>query len=242
MKLITTIYSSYELEVIMTAQPRASRDIEGNRIENTSMLKRHTSKVGNVSLIFNPSVFLTIRPKRWTGDITPDATILAHQIYRFNNLLIQVWNNALGKDVFREDNGLFLDQKATAAAARRMSLYRYALTMFPDIIGGPDNTQQKAVAFQVDKTKLGSMSLVEVAGLTDAIDHLDLTTYSLAAGLLEEIQDLHTADQIIIDKLTRIENLLSAGSSSIQPKPQRNSSAAGIFDWKPASSEYSLGS
>lgn len=242
MKLITSIYSSYELDFTINIQPRQQKDTDGKRVDSDSMFKPYTSKVGNVSLIFSPSLYLSIRPRKWNGTNRPEATVAANQFYRFTSMITQVYNNTLGKGVFREDDGLFLDQKAAAQAARRMSLFRYALTVFPDIMAGPDGAQQKAIGFQLDKIKLGSMGLNEATGLVDVLDHMDLTTYTLVAGLLEDVDDLHTANSIIIDKLTRIEALLSSGSTNVSEKPKRESSASDMFNWQPASNPYGLGS
>lgn len=242
MKLITTIYSGRDLELNVTIQPRSQRDTEGRRVEVENMLQTRQSKVGNTYLIFAPTLYLSLRNRDWNGGARQEATILAHQVYRFNALLTQVYNNAMGKGVYREDNGLFLDQKATAAAARRMSLYHSSLTLFPDIMAGPDNTQLKAIGFQVDKQKIGAMSLLDTMAMIDVLDHLDLTTYTLAAGLLEEMGNLQTLGEVILNRLDGIEGLLrQLGQPPTQSEaPQRNSTKDSVFSWESRDANYGM--
>ena len=244
MKFITTLYQTKDLEFRLTLSPRARRDSDGKPVANDddAMLVHYVSKVGSESLIFNPSVYITVR-SRYSKDRNEEAVIPMNQFYRFVTMLTQVYNSLQSKGVYREDGGLFLDQKGARAAARRMSLFRASLTLFPDIISGPDNTQIKGVGFQVDKTKIGSISHMDTISLIDILDHMDLATYTIVVGLLEEMEGLNTGQQIIIDKLNHIEELLErfspddvqkhgTSNHSYQPyQTPRESSSAGLFNW-----------
>lgn len=232
MKFITTLYHSREVEFRLTIQPKNRKDANGNWSENETMLQHYVSKSRSESLIFNPSVYISITSM---SNVRVSATVPMHLAYRFTSLLTQVYNNSMSKDVYREDNGLFLDQKGAIAAARRMSLYRYSLTVFPEIMPGADNSQVKGIAFQVDKERIGAIPLNEISTLIDILDHMDMATYTLVVGLLEEIQGLQLTNDIILQKLTTIEGILSgAQPTQTRNNPQpRQSSAAGIFDWTP---------
>lgn len=251
MKLISTIFTGYELDIRLIVQPHSQKDKEGNTTVDETLVKQYRSRIGNVSLIFNPTVYMSIRSRgrgQWDGNgdrILPDISISANLLSRFTTMLSQVYNNALKDKTYQEDGGLFIDQKVAASEARRMSLFRYAVTLFPDITNGPDNSQQRAVGFQVDKTKIGTLSLPEAASLIGILESLDITTYMLVAGLLDEVQSVHMANDIIIGQLDRIEKLIRSMSNPqpgiITQQPKRNSSIDGIFDWKSGPNEYVLG-
>lgn len=245
MKFITTLYDGRDLEFRLMVSPRTRKDADGNYVDMDRMMIHHVSKIGNQSLIFNPRVVITVRPKYWSDGIAPEATIPMHLFYRFVGVLTQVYNNCMDKGVYREDGGLFLDQKGAAAAARRMSLFRYSLTIYPDIMADRDNVQVRAMGFQLDRTKLGSVSMIEVPALIDVLDHMDLATYTVLIGMLEEIDELHTSNGIIINKLTQIEELLRSGlPPSPPPKPEikepEQVTMAG-FSWVDGELSYGVG-
>ena len=126
MRLLTTIYASRELDFSMVIQPKPRRDANGAWIDQESMFTPYQSKIGNMSLIFNPSISLRIRSNQ--RDIRSDGcTIPANLIYLFSASLNQVYNNALAKGTYKEDEGLFLDPKVMATAARRLSLFKGAV-------------------------------------------------------------------------------------------------------------------
>lgn len=236
MKLIQTIFSGYELEATMTVMPKAGKDPDGKRIEPPTFIREHRSKIGNVSLVYNPQVFLTIRPRKPTmaqvDGLIQEASVGINQIYRFISMLTQVYNNSLEKGIYHEDKELYVDQKAAANAARRMSLYRYSITLFPDVITeGDDAEPQRAMGFQVDKMKIGVMSLVDVKSLIDVLDHLDLANYTMIAGMIDEFHQIQKTNDIIIDKLDRIERILGYA------RPRRNDEP---LKWRSTTSKSDL--
>ena len=241
MRLVTTLYSSKELDFIIGIQPKARKDSDGNWTSDDSMLVPYQSKVGNMSLIFNPTVSLRIKPNSWDVKVDP-ASIPSNLIYRFNASLTQVYNNALAKGTYRDDEGLFLDPKVMATTARRLSLFKGSLTIFPDIMTGADNTPLRSITFQIDKQRLGSLPLPEVSALIDLIDHLDLATYLLVAGIMEEIDDLKKSNQIVLGYLDRIEQLLKSGQQYQKPAPERSNHGVNAFSWQSGPDIYKLGS
>ena len=61
MKLISTIYSGDQVEVNLTVQSKNTRTRDDKEGQAGQLITRYRSKIGNESLIFNPTVALIIR-------------------------------------------------------------------------------------------------------------------------------------------------------------------------------------
>jgi len=223
MKLITTLLDCEQINVALIIQSKTNRTTETSGKPDQPMITRYRSKVGNESLIFNPTIAVVIRGR---GQSTPNAWIPLSLFYRFTSSLSVVYQNLQKEKLFTQADGvMYIDRKNAIAYSRRLSLYHTAMTILPDVTQDRQGKYTKGIAFIVDEIEIGKINHIEALSIIDLIDHLDIVNYALSAGIVDEMEAINR-------KLDRIESILVNGSTptpkqeSRQPRPQP-------FDWRP---------
>ena len=112
-------------------------------------------------------------------------------------------------------------------------MYRNSITLTPGVTTDRTGKPMKAIDLIVDEVLIGTMGHNEVLGLIDLIDHIDISTYALIAGVIDEMETTNSKLDRVLQQLDRIEKLIQANPI----KPVRESSMS-MFDWKP--SEYGM--
>lgn len=235
MKLISTIYPADEIEVLLTVQSRSSRTNKETH-SNDQLITKYRSKIGNESLIFNPSIALIIKSRN--NREVMDALIPLNLIYRFTAAVSGVYQKLQSEKLFLVDgSSLYVDQKLALQHSRKISLFRNSLTITPGICSDRTGKLVKGITFTIEGSPLGTMSHTEVLGLLDLMDHLDISTFSLLAGVVDEMESMNRKMDTVVTKLNNIESILMQLSTSKQPLqsqmtgPARQSSLPG-FNWQ----------
>ena len=207
MRLYASIFSGKELDFrikVSTKKPKVPNGQQPTpEEENRPLLQRHTSKNGFRSLIYNPTVGLQIT-NRIKPMEHPAPTVPAHLIYQFVGQMQAVFR-MLSKDhwytVDEENGDITVIKKEAALAERRVSLFNTVIRIRPDFIFIRDVGFEPGLNIILDNTLIGSMVYYEASALIDTISHLDLSTYSLLAGLAEKVDTMDQKLDYIISKL-----------------------------------------
>ena len=127
---------------------------------------------------------------------------------------------------------MYVDRNVALSVSRRMSLFRNSITLTPGVTVDRTGKPIKGIDFVVDEVVIGTMSHTEVLGVIDLIDHIDLSTYTLIAGVIDELESSNRKLDHMQAQMDRIEKLL-------QPqKNTRHDERPSTFDWKP--NEYGM--
>lgn len=205
MKLISTLYTGTEIEATLTIQSRTTRAKDDS--SDGPLIVRYKSKIGNQSLIFSPTVALVLRGR---GQNRLDAWIPVNLFYRFTSTLSHAYHSLLTDKLYYSDKGtLYLDRKIADSQARKISLFRNSLTLSPDIAYDRTGKQMKGVLFSVDGAAMGIMGHNDVLGMVEMLDHFDINTYSLLAGVVDELESMSNKVDTILMTVSRIEKLLT---------------------------------
>ncbi|MDE6041145.1 MAG: hypothetical protein K2F99_06155 [Muribaculaceae bacterium] len=154
---------------------------------------------------------IVIRPKGGTGPAT--AWITQTMFYRFVTALTTVYQGLTDDKLYHsEGTALYLDKKRAADTARRVSLFRNALTIVPCVMQMSES-YIRGVTLMVDSDVLGSMTHLEVLGLLEMLERFDINTFSLLAAVVDELE-------LMSDRLTAMDmklNELLAICKALQP-------------------------
>lgn len=178
------------------------------------LLKTYTSSIGNQSLIFNPKQYMILRGRR---ENTAEALIPSTLFYRFSALLSSVYQHMGSKDLYtRKDSTWYIDQNVAIKYGRRMSTFRDTLYIVPTVYRN-DRTEEMGpgIEFMLNNVQIGAMSAPEAIGMIDTLDHLDISTYTLMAGMLEKLDDIDWK----VDKLLSYFGSMPARHMHYTPEP-----------------------
>lgn len=205
MKLISTLYTGTEIEATLTIQSRTTRAKDDS--SDDPLIVRYKSKIGNQSLIFSPTVALVLRGR---GQNRLDAWIPVNLFYRFTSTLSHAYHSLSTDKLYYSDKGtLYFDRKIADSQTRKISLFRNSLTLSPDIAYDRTGKQMKGVLFSVDGAAMGIMGHNDVLGMVEMLDHFDINTYSLLAGVVDELESMSNKVDTILMTVSRIEKLLT---------------------------------
>lgn len=212
-------------------QSRTTRN--GKESADGPLITKYRSKIGNESLIFNPSISVTMRGynQNTRGEI--NAWIPVNVFYRFTASLSYVYQQLSSDKLYymSEDKTMFVDQKIASTKARKVSLFRNSLTMIPCIFVTRSGTAMKGIDFQVDGSSIGAMAHTEILNVLDQFEHFDIMTFSLLAGVVDEMESMNGKLELILGKLDGIESLIQTMNDLSNQASKRNSS---MLSWKSA--------
>lgn len=241
MNLILMIFRCQSVEFAINIQPRKPYGMSDKETKDQQLLIRHTSKIGNQSLIFNPRICLTMNPNRFAVNSTEDIRPLVipdTQYYRFTGVLSTVYTNmASSKKLYHRDenNVLFIDRKEANALARKLVLYSGTLVMYPTIVtlrnwNSPDRDApgitSPGIGFQFNGKNYGFLSREDASSAFETLDHIDIKTYALLATAIERLDQVDQKTDEILSILRDIQKKLNSGSSTIGKSTQD----ASMFD------------
>lgn len=191
MKTIYTIFSGKELMFAIQLTPKKKQYAKPNEDQYEPMMKTYMSKVGTQSLIFQPTLGLRITSKQNTN---LSAIVPGHLIYQLAGIFQYVLNteqkyrsNIVIED---PDSGQLMLTSQASQYAKQISLFRSMLAIAPALVESSNEVTTLGLALYMDLNYLGAMSAEESEAFIDTINHFDLSTYSLLAGLSTKIMDI----------------------------------------------------
>lgn len=201
MKLISTVFRGEQLEAKIMIQNRIQQR-PGEQPQDGPLVTKYVSRVGNESLIFNPTVALSIDGK---ADRTINAYIPLTLFYRFAGNLSAVYEALNDAKLYRVDGPImYVDKKRALECARKLPLFRNTLSLVPDVYVDRSNVYSKGILFQVEMKPIGVLHHQEVLGLIEQLDHLDITSFSLIAGVIDELDGANQRLDMILDLQQKI--------------------------------------
>lgn len=200
MKTIYAIFSGKELVFSIQLSPKRKQYAKPDEDQYEPLLKRHISRVGAQSLIFQPTIGLRISSKQ---DTSLSAIVPGHLIYQLAGIFQAVLSmeqkyrsNIVLTDP--DDGHLMLTNQASQYA-KQISLFRSMLAIAPALVEQHDGKSELGLALYLDLNYIGCMSTEEAAAFIDSINRFDLSTYSLLAGISTKIMDIdEKLDRIIL--------------------------------------------
>ncbi|MCM1531921.1 MAG: hypothetical protein NC114_06575 [Ruminococcus flavefaciens] len=242
MKLISTLFTTDQIEITMMIQNRQSRPAPGQSAANSqdaALISKYVSKVGNESLIFNPSVAVMVNSKM---DRSQNAFIPLSLFYRFTGNLSAVYEALSDTKMYHvEGSALYVDKKRAVECARKLPLFRNTLTLIPDVYIDRSNTFSKGIVFLIDARPIGTITHQEALGLIEQLDHLDITSYTLMAGIIDELESANNRLSSMQDMIQKIYALLQQQQrTNIQATPKAPAPVdpfewSSTVDWRPMS-------
>lgn len=179
----------------MNVQPRTTRNQGAS--SDGPLVAVHRSKVGNMTLLFSPTVALVVRSRKGSEE---SAWIPLHLIPRFTGNVAAVYRSLTDGRTFHTDEGtkeLFLDKKRATKVAIKMSLFKNGLLIGPTIVNSYGKNVA-GIAFSVDGKTIGAMSHVDAMSLVDVLDRMDLATYSTVAGMVDKLAEVDSKTESIL--------------------------------------------
>ncbi len=209
------------------------------------LVTKHISKVGNESLIFNPTVALTIQSRGTAG--SSDVYIPLSLFYRFTSNLSAVYEALSDAKLYHTEGPvLYVDKKRAITFARKLPLFRNTLTLVPDVFIDRANVYAKGIVFLVDAKPIGVIHHQEALGMIEQLDRLDITCYSLMAAVVEELDttinrldgltELMTKTYRMVECINETLTKQQMPTVAILDKPQSPESPlkwSSVIDWRP---------
>lgn len=194
MKLIAPFFQTSRMDFSLQISTKINKNTPKEIItaeKNKPMIKTYISKSGYESLIFNPTVALVI--KRNGTPYTNDAQVVApiHLVYQLGGIIGRVYKSLMDTDwYYKDDDQIHLVSAEVAKRSRRISLFKSMLTLGPTLINDMYVTNEIGIYFMKEGIDLGCLTHYEANALIDTINHMDITTYSLLAGLTEKVDQM----------------------------------------------------
>lgn len=221
MKFISKLYRGYYVDIDFIVSPRTS-DPQANK--PTDLITRYESKIGNVSLIFDPTVYIRLTTGAGVYKMTNEkntANITFNLCYRFAAGLRNIYDQLSDNKLFHMDGGmLYVDHNRANEIGRRISLYNDVLVMLPAAIPGKENKFIKGVSLFINDRLIGHLTHSDILSVIEIIEHFDMTTYTLLTALVDKMEQMdskldYTNQQI--DEINRKLNMLLEANRAAQP-------------------------
>lgn len=202
MKTIYTIFAGKEVLFSIQLSPKKKAYLQQpDEDPYEPMLKQYVSKVGTQSLIFQPTLGLRVSSK----DLSMNAIVPGHLIYQLAGIfqsVLQMETKYRSNIVMTDpDTGQLMLTNQASQYAKQISLFRSMLAIAPALVEQINGKTDLGVSLYLDLQYLGTMSREETVAFIDSINRLDLSTYSLLAGISTKIMDIDAKLDKIMSKL-----------------------------------------
>ena len=226
MKFFGTIYESMEVRYVIVIQSRGAKEGQND------LITPYQSKVGTKSLIFNPTASLVIRsrdPQNQNSCYVP-----LHMVYQVSALHLNMYKTIMTSKMYNVSDGvMYLDKKAAVESAKKISLFRNYLSLVPTIITTKDNEQHKGISLMADNNIIGNLRKDELTSIVGILEHLDIATFSMMAGISDALEANNGKLDLILTKLNELTNLVVSGNN----KSATNTTSS-RFEWQPVEDIY----
>lgn len=172
--------------------------------DSGELVKHWTSKQGTKSLIFDPQVGISVDlfgPNNTKANLLFDikmSPLIADRIADVYNAVVDPDNKVYTKD----DNGLYIIDKARAFKeyAQKIPSYSGVLEVYPGIDYEVQDSDNRCIVLQIDEIA-APFPLGKAKGLVSVLDKLDVLTYQVALGLMDQIAKVDLTTQRLERKI-----------------------------------------
>lgn len=229
MTIYATLYSNYGMSMQVSVSPRVLPSQNGKpqkkREEDDPLIKKHRSKKGTHSLIFDPTIAITI--SSWKNN---DCRVVfqLRQIYQILTTLTTVYEDLVSdKKLFIKDGGtLTIDKAKASAKARRIPSFSNSLMVGPAVFDN-ENGGTYGISFSTEAGTIAVIPHQEARVLIESISHFDANTYSLVMALIDELQGVNGKLDVMqagIDDIRRdIKKLIENTNKDVKPQTEEYS-------------------
>lgn len=232
MKLYAVIYSARDLVVKMSVSPRALPQKYQDR--DAKIIKRHKSKAGFESIIFDPLIGIAFEKKFTPDNTNPGVLFHIHYTYQVINTLTKVYESMIKdkKMCVKDGSQLVMDRVLASRHAKRVPSFTRELRITPTIVQ-TDEKDELGISLSSEAGVIADISYTEARLLIESLEHFDTITASLVVGLLEEINGVH-------DRLDIMQASLDDIRKDLKMLVQNNNKAVETsgLNWKPARPFY----
>lgn len=194
MKLIAPFFETKRIKFSLQISPKIGYGLDKSAViteKNKPMIKPYVSKAGLESLIFSPTVGLMIQAVDYTNS-GARVVVPIHLVYQFGGILSNVYGSLIDKDWYYigEDRVLCPIANEVQKRSKKISLFKTMMVMSPTIITDQQSVSEPGIQLKADGLDLGCLVHYETRALIDTINHMDITTYTLLAGLTEKVDSM----------------------------------------------------
>lgn len=194
MKLIAPFFETRRIKFSLQISPKIGYGLDKSAVvaeKNKPMIKSYISKAGLESLIFNPTVGLMIQAIDYTNN-GARVVVPIHLVYQFGGILSNVYGSLIDKNWYYvgEDHIMCPIVNEVQKRSKKISLFKTMMVMSPTIIIDQQSSNEPGIQLKADGLDLGCLAHYEARALIDAINHMDITTYTLLAGLTEKVDSM----------------------------------------------------
>lgn len=198
--LYTTIMKAHYVTIKIRIANR-SKD------KNESLIRTYQSKVGKRSLIFDPTVSLTIEPaySDYTQSQQLRVIMPIHMIYQFGGVLSAIYQNLNHDDWYIKDsdgNVITITEKIKEYS-KKIALPYGMVVLSPTIVKYEDRSNQYGITINIPGGTIGTMSYLEIAALINTIDHMDISTYTMMAGVSDQVAHVEQKIDMVLSMLNQ---------------------------------------
>lgn len=206
MRIYATLYRRGNIMVQMSISPRyrnkfnqMTKQYERVEDSNSEIFHEHTSKQGDTSIIYDPTIGITFSGIEFGGET---FMIHANDIYRVATILHGILQGLTNDSrLFRTDaDHTFLDKTVAKEYTKRLMNWQKEVFFSPAIVS-TSNGDQRGIRISTKRAIITTITQLEVVDLINMIEHLDITTCEIMASLLDTMNQMN-------HKLTRIEDTL----------------------------------
>ena len=225
MNLYSTIMSARRLKVNVRIRAKKSQkdklvDPSSPDYEAPRLYKKWESRMTKqISLIYDPVTALTLEP---TGYMDSNyqvrqqlTSVMPIQMsYQFAGILRRIEKSIIQDGWFRSIDGTTqLVNEEVEKIARKLSLPREnTILILPTLIQDQfEGRTYRGVQIQNTHGTIGYLTHQEMLSLIDTIDHLDITTYTLLAGIADQIDSIDGKVTEIDNKLDQLIKMIQKG-------------------------------
>ena len=195
------------------------------------LVQHYTSKTGNISLIYDPLIAINIIAQNPDGkeEMVNIPIDLAHVL---SEKLARTYKFAKDKDnklyILDENKRLTIDnERAKTECSTRMTVYTTYLKLYPGLDHDSDLQDNRAIIFEINDV-VAPMPLSIAKALIQNLDNLDVYSYSVLLGIMDQVGELDVTSKKMDKKLDEILRLIQGkGTGETMNVPK-------VGSWSPA--------
>lgn len=128
-----------------------------------------------------------------------------HMIYQFGGVLSAIYQNLNCDDWYVKDsdgNVITITEKIKEYS-KKIALPYGMVVLSPAIVKYEDRSNQYGISINIPGGTIGTMSHLEIAALINTIDHMDISTYTMMAGVSDQIAHIEQKLDMVLSLLNQ---------------------------------------
>lgn len=221
MKVYATIFNNSDLVVQVTVSPRINQDAQKQNmnVSDERVMRKYKSKIGNMSIIFDPVVALVISGKK--AEFSERIIFGIRYTYQVMTTITAVYESMISnKTIYiRSGNSIIMDRAAAEKYARKIPTFSHELRIKPSLIDR-EGGSVIGLEFSSDMGYIATISHMDARLLIESLEHFDATTYTLLMGLAEQLSTMDAKLDIMkseLDEIRRDIKMLIENNDKINP-------------------------